>query len=362
MSEQTIETEVGRLVAALLEAQQAIQGIAKDGENTFHRYRYVSAESMFRETRKVLADAGVSVLPLSTSIRVEERSIRIPIGNRVVEGVEGHGILCRRYLVAHRSGQSLEFSQEWPIVPENGRPLDKATGAADTASFSYFLRDLLLIPRVEQGTDLDGDDRDETDVAPPMATQRQGQRIGEQLDRLGIGATLTGEDFDRARARAVGRAAGLREPVFPGALRMADAVRCLEVLEAAETPAPPARSAHDSNGPRELTPGPITDDAADAAEESFGVEPPSAEPDPPSGARITPMQSLGIRTLFGELDVADTDHRRRLVEHIVDRPVESTRDLTADEAQRVLERLTNESARREVGTADQTEPTAVGAS
>ena len=48
-----------------------------------------------------------------------------------------------------------------PVLPEKGRPIDKAEAGARTYALSYFLRDLLLIPRVDEGSDVDQrDDRD----------------------------------------------------------------------------------------------------------------------------------------------------------------------------------------------------------
>ena len=63
---------------------------------------------------------------------------------------------------------------DWPIIPEKGRPWDKAHAGALTSSLAYFLRDLLLMPRVEEGTDMDSGDRDrkrQQNTTAPAKTQ-----------------------------------------------------------------------------------------------------------------------------------------------------------------------------------------------
>lgn len=150
------------LVTALVAAQKSINGIEKDGRNNFHRYSYTTAESMYRECRSVLDDHGLVV---------------IPVGSIVGPGIDGEcpATLVRTYMISHVSGEMTTATQHWPIVPEKGRPIDKATAAADTASLGYFLRDLLLLPRVEEGTEIDDDARDKPkDTKPPAPNPMAG--------------------------------------------------------------------------------------------------------------------------------------------------------------------------------------------
>src|SRR5690606_34925850 len=164
--------------------------------------------SMYRECREALQAEGIVVVPLTSSVRIEEGGILIP-HEKKMQRIEGHAVLCRSYLITHMSGESISAQQEWPIVPENGRPFDKAAAAAATASLAYFLRDLLLLPRVEEGTDLDDDSRDKQPPPPPpkrepvkRSTLTVDQRIQGALDSLGING-------DVARWHAVTRAAGV---------------------------------------------------------------------------------------------------------------------------------------------------------
>ncbi len=57
------------------------------------------------------------------------------------------------------------LSDEWPIVPERGRPLDKAIASAKTSSLGYLLRDLMVAPRVLPGDDMDDSARDAANQA-----------------------------------------------------------------------------------------------------------------------------------------------------------------------------------------------------
>lgn len=137
-----------KLAAALVAAQAAARAVAKDATNTFHRYRYASAESIIEEARSALSGAGLSVSVSKAEIL------------RLGEGTDVYYYLEAVYLLEHASGESRPVHTTVPIVPEKGRPLDKALAAARTYSLGYLLRDLLLLPRVEEGADVDQrDDR-----------------------------------------------------------------------------------------------------------------------------------------------------------------------------------------------------------
>ncbi len=69
--------------------------------------------------------------------------------------------LKRSIILVHAgSGESITTPIAWPICPEKGRPLDKATGAAATLSLRYFYRDLLLISCKDPEPDVEA--RDDT--------------------------------------------------------------------------------------------------------------------------------------------------------------------------------------------------------
>ena len=132
--------------SALVQMQAAVKGVEKDGKNDFHRYKYATAEAIIEEAKPALAAAGVVVLPISAEIVRSER---------------GDAATLRRvFRVVVCADLGYDMTLDWPIIPEKGRPWDKAHAGALTSSLAYFLRDLLLMPRVEEGTDMDSGERD----------------------------------------------------------------------------------------------------------------------------------------------------------------------------------------------------------
>jgi len=125
---------------ALLAAQQAIAAVMKDARANYGeraRYSYVSADQMVGECRKALHGAGLILVRESYSVQT------IP---------DMGSMLLSNYLLVHaESGLSISSSQSpWFIIEAQGRPLDKALAGALTTSLSYFLRDLLLVPREDE--------------------------------------------------------------------------------------------------------------------------------------------------------------------------------------------------------------------
>lgn len=160
-----LPTATPTLAAALVAAQMESRGVQKDKKNEFHRYNYVSTEALILEAQGSLHAHGLALHPAMTELVTITAS-----GSAVVPPEKGQAfvtepytviVLRRTWRLTHASGEYMEWGQDWPIVPERGRPLDKATAAADTASLGYTLRDLLLLARVEKGTDLDDNSRDE---------------------------------------------------------------------------------------------------------------------------------------------------------------------------------------------------------
>lgn len=135
------------LADGLLVAQGAIDGVAKDARNTFHKYAYTSAEGMIGACRAALQTGGIAA-------------------RRVSWRIEGDGmyVVSRMAVVHGFTGEAAESETVWPIVVEKGRPVDKAVASALTTSLSYWLRDLLCLPREDESGHMDGrnDDRAET--------------------------------------------------------------------------------------------------------------------------------------------------------------------------------------------------------
>lgn len=169
-----------KLSEALVKAQMESRGVTKDKANDFHRYRYASTEALILEAQGCLHTHGLALHPVGSEIVAVAGSVGVIIPPDKNQAASADLltllILRRRWRLTHSSGEAMEWGQDWPIIPERGRPFDKATAAADTASLGYTLRDLLLLARVEKGTDLDDDERD----AKPQ--DRQPARQGNPFD------------------------------------------------------------------------------------------------------------------------------------------------------------------------------------
>lgn len=137
--------QTSKIYAALVLAQKDARAVEKDGTNNFHKYIYATAEQIIIETKPLLARHGLGVLPTSTHVQV----------------IDGQPYCVHEWDLVHMDGESAPLTTWWPIVPEKGRPLDKAMASADTTSLAYLLRNLLQLPRVEPGTDMDAPERDE---------------------------------------------------------------------------------------------------------------------------------------------------------------------------------------------------------
>lgn len=148
------------IAAAIVDAQGRISAVAKDATNSFHRYRYASAEAVIAEARHALNGAGLAALCLGW---------RIVPDAQPTEGSTGLDRIEVRYRLLHKSGAFLDLETSTPVIPDKGRPEDKAEATALTYNLGYTLRGLLLIPRGEE--DADADRRDDTHYQP---AHRQG--------------------------------------------------------------------------------------------------------------------------------------------------------------------------------------------
>lgn len=127
---------------ALSVAQQKCRAVEKDATNKYHNFRYASAEAVITEAKAALADSGLALVCQAPRMRITA------VGQAVCYQ------MYRRLYLLHGSGECLPLDEiEWPVVEERGRPLDKAYAIAITTSLAYFLRDLLMMPRVQPDDD-----------------------------------------------------------------------------------------------------------------------------------------------------------------------------------------------------------------
>jgi hypothetical protein len=196
------------IAKSLVKAQALVERVGKDGNNKFHHYRYTSAEAVMEAARDPMAAAGLAIVQMGwtlTDPRIVDTLEWVP----AVEGKSGKddrfipqpskdilpGRTTVRFLLTHDSGETWEMPPiVVPVIPEAGRPWDKALFTALTFAEAYALRGLLKMPRsgdpdeTEAGSD-DGDQRDDRNTTPSGAKRREtkvdpeakAERISEQV-------------------------------------------------------------------------------------------------------------------------------------------------------------------------------------
>lgn len=179
----TTQTTAG-LAAALVAAQAAARAVGKDATNQFHRYKYASAEAIIEEGRGALGVGGLALLPLGWTFQREAPAHdKSPVGT-----------LSSRYRLLHgASGEAIDLDVAWFVIPEKGRPEDKALAGALTTSLAYLLRGLLLLPR--EDADAAPDQRDDRNYDPrPSGNGRPASSEADMvrdvlLERIAAAAT-----------------------------------------------------------------------------------------------------------------------------------------------------------------------------
>ncbi len=155
---------------ALLAAQRSIRNVPKNGRNKFHKYDYTTAEDMIGATRHALHEQGLvaervgcSIVPVPMDCIVQDKD-----GSQSLTDVVW--MLRSMMRVSHApTGELREGEFDYPICPEKGRPLDKAASASMSTSLSYWLRDLLQVPRCDSEVDVGRHEVAERQQPPPRA-------------------------------------------------------------------------------------------------------------------------------------------------------------------------------------------------
>jgi hypothetical protein len=157
------------IATALAKAQAKVTRVGKDGTNTFHRYRYTSAEMIIESAIGVMGSEGLALAQYGWDVTaaVGEMPARIVV----------------RYALTHVSGESWEMPpSSTPVIPEKGRPWDKAEAAALTYSLGYTLRGLLKIPRADPDDDVDQRDDEPVSHAPRRDSRADVARLCAAYD------------------------------------------------------------------------------------------------------------------------------------------------------------------------------------
>lgn len=112
-----------------MDAQSSVSSVAKDAKNDWGKYGYTSAEEMISQCRKALLSHGLVFARTHWSLADDK-------------------VISHFALVHPESGETLEFGNDMLVVPSKNP--DKSILAALTTVMNYALRDLLLIPRVDE--------------------------------------------------------------------------------------------------------------------------------------------------------------------------------------------------------------------
>lgn len=205
----TTNAPLALLSTALVAAQSSCAAVEK-GNKSGQGYKYASAENMISEARVALNSSGLALLRVASHVTWNDT---LPDGKTRIGSV-----FCD-YLLVHTSGESLALSSETPAIVQAGRPDDKAVATALTYSLGYFLRDLLLLPRVEEGTDVDQRHGDQHYAPPPP--------VDYNAIAAAFASRIVGAESD-AEIKAVGKeaaAAKLPPALFTSLKAAADARR-----------------------------------------------------------------------------------------------------------------------------------------
>lgn len=163
------------LAGALVAAQRQAKAVGKDARNEHHKYAYASAEAVITEAREALNDNGLAAIQTGwniTSVDVEYTDNVTDKETGVVTAIvvkDQERTLHVRFALLHEGGEKLESEVQVPIIPERGRPLDKATFSALTYAESYWLRGTLCLARGNEAPDID--QRDDTGYQPRSASR-----------------------------------------------------------------------------------------------------------------------------------------------------------------------------------------------
>ena len=185
------------ICAGLLAAQAAVQPVEKDKKNSHHGYSYASAEAIIREGRAALVKGGLSLLTTGWTLNTQQTKYYDDVskGELFTERL----FVVVTYVLCSREA-SFTFSNSTPVLPEKGRPVDKATAAALSYDLAYTLRGLLLLPRVDEATEVDA--RDDTPRQRPTPAQTQAPTQTRPADMVAECRKLANELYVIAKSKA----------------------------------------------------------------------------------------------------------------------------------------------------------------
>ena len=196
------------IAIGLVKAQAYARGVEKNGQNKQGTgYAYATSEDMIVEGRKSLLEGGkiaFSVTGWTFEALGDTGPARTKTGTdgKVKTLATATGRIRVKYLlVSLDGGEAFEGETSAPIVPEFGRPDDKAEYGALTQCHAYTLRGLLNLPRGLSG-EVNMDLRDDERAPEPAEDRAPAQRSPEP-DRPAVPPSQVRAAADHAVASQV---------------------------------------------------------------------------------------------------------------------------------------------------------------
>jgi len=182
------------IAKALVVAQAAVVKVPHDGHNKHHDYRYTTAEAVIEAARGPMAAAGLAIVQMVGKLTPPSRITWWEQGaDGPMEIVDTMPATVEvRHIITHESGDTWELPpMQTPVIPEKGRPWDKATATAGTYSLGYRLRDLLKMPRTDDADDLDRRNDDNTERSSRAAAPKTAKASPRDMAIQAITVSLT---------------------------------------------------------------------------------------------------------------------------------------------------------------------------
>lgn len=131
------------VMQALLKAQKSIGGVSKDKVNAHSHYKYTSTEHLVSVARRVLIENGLVVGRRNWSFEQNAADSEL--------------LKVRSTLfISHpESGEGFDETVEFPAIIRKGTSFDKAVCASLSTALAYWLRDILLLPRIDDSYSMD---------------------------------------------------------------------------------------------------------------------------------------------------------------------------------------------------------------
>jgi hypothetical protein len=164
------------IAKALVQAQIACEPVEKDSTNSFHKYKYASSDDMVAAGKRAMNSAGLALARIGWAHEPAKYVVYDSLREKPDAAPHGEYIPARlvvTYALASAEGETVILPPvSVPVLPEKGRPEDKAEAAALTYSHGYVVLGLLELERADE-SDVDRrDDRDRGQARPQARTQR----------------------------------------------------------------------------------------------------------------------------------------------------------------------------------------------